>query len=282
MFTFDEKTKLISFPKIEGLGYDSLETLVCEDPYCNCGNGNLLVIDKKNEKNLTPENAVLIGVNYGQNTLVYDDKMKISEEAKENTKQAISFFEENMTTGDWAILSTLAIYQKMMSIEFMPHDEHFKYEFSKEQEQDMNLKISFEEIYPACERLGFTDANGDLYEIVDVHCKKPTCKCQDLHIQVYKNATFIYELEYNYGQKVITGGIDKESVLIGIKRKYPKLDMRLAKRNELIRSVTRKAIKGTSGNSLPKATKIGRNEPCPCGSGKKYKKCCLTKYKQAV
>ena len=21
--------------------------------------------------------------------------------------------------------------------------------------------------------------------------------------------------------------------------------------------------------------KIGRNEPCPCGSGKKYKKCCL-------
>ena len=24
-------------------------------------------------------------------------------------------------------------------------------------------------------------------------------------------------------------------------------------------------------------TKIGRNDPCPCGSGKKYKKCCATK-----
>jgi uncharacterized protein YecA (UPF0149 family) len=24
-------------------------------------------------------------------------------------------------------------------------------------------------------------------------------------------------------------------------------------------------------------TKIGRNEPCPCGSGRKYKKCCLGK-----
>ena len=23
--------------------------------------------------------------------------------------------------------------------------------------------------------------------------------------------------------------------------------------------------------------KIGRNEPCPCGSGKKYKKCCIDK-----
>ena len=24
-----------------------------------------------------------------------------------------------------------------------------------------------------------------------------------------------------------------------------------------------------------KQKKIGRNDPCPCGSGKKYKKCCL-------
>ena len=23
--------------------------------------------------------------------------------------------------------------------------------------------------------------------------------------------------------------------------------------------------------------KIGRNEPCPCGSGRKYKRCCLDK-----
>jgi hypothetical protein len=28
-------------------------------------------------------------------------------------------------------------------------------------------------------------------------------------------------------------------------------------------------------NSEPRSTsKVGRNEPCPCGSGKKYKKCC--------
>ena len=23
------------------------------------------------------------------------------------------------------------------------------------------------------------------------------------------------------------------------------------------------------------STKVGRNEPCPCGSGKKHKRCCL-------
>jgi hypothetical protein len=29
--------------------------------------------------------------------------------------------------------------------------------------------------------------------------------------------------------------------------------------------------------ALPSAVKVGRNDPCPCGSGKKYKHCCLSK-----
>lgn len=28
----------------------------------------------------------------------------------------------------------------------------------------------------------------------------------------------------------------------------------------------------------PPKTKIGRNDPCPCGSGKKFKRCCIKKY----
>lgn len=32
-------------------------------------------------------------------------------------------------------------------------------------------------------------------------------------------------------------------------------------------------VEGSAGNSR-EAPKIGRNDPCPCGSGKKYKKCC--------
>jgi len=40
-------------------------------------------------------------------------------------------------------------------------------------------------------------------------------------------------------------------------------------------------LRAESGNDVPKVEtvvnegpKIGRNDPCPCGSGKKYKKCC--------
>jgi uncharacterized protein len=33
---------------------------------------------------------------------------------------------------------------------------------------------------------------------------------------------------------------------------------------------------GSASSREPKgnAAKVGRNDPCPCGSGKKYKKCC--------
>ncbi len=30
-------------------------------------------------------------------------------------------------------------------------------------------------------------------------------------------------------------------------------------------------------NTIVKEKRVGRNDPCPCGSGKKYKKCCGTK-----
>ncbi|MEN6533624.1 MAG: SEC-C metal-binding domain-containing protein [Bryobacteraceae bacterium] len=28
------------------------------------------------------------------------------------------------------------------------------------------------------------------------------------------------------------------------------------------------------GNGQLRSTLVGRNDPCPCGSGKKFKKCC--------
>ena len=37
------------------------------------------------------------------------------------------------------------------------------------------------------------------------------------------------------------------------------------------------AIKASDGTYSRDTPKVGRNDPCPCGSGKKYKKCCLGK-----
>jgi len=47
--------------------------------------------------------------------------------------------------------------------------------------------------------------------------------------------------------------------------------------NELLSADTREAIRKDFNRSKTfqrDSKKVGRNDPCPCGSGKKYKKCC--------
>ena len=46
--------------------------------------------------------------------------------------------------------------------------------------------------------------------------------------------------------------------------------------DNLLSEEERKALykKQKLSGTVVKAKKIGRNDPCPCGSGKKYKKCC--------
>ena len=36
----------------------------------------------------------------------------------------------------------------------------------------------------------------------------------------------------------------------------------------------KKGMKKVGSTIIRKDEKVGRNDPCPCGSGKKYKKCC--------
>jgi preprotein translocase subunit SecA len=43
-------------------------------------------------------------------------------------------------------------------------------------------------------------------------------------------------------------------------------------------AASQSAVKKTP---IKKAQKTGPNDPCPCGSGKKYKKCCMQKEKQS-
>ena len=63
-----------------------------------------------------------------------------------------------------------------------------------------------------------------------------------------------------------------------MKEKYKDFDKKLKNRNEIMRHVYKKFaikmnIKLVRSNKVDKH-KIGRNAPCPCGSGEKYKRCC--------
>ncbi|MEM6963672.1 MAG: DUF1186 domain-containing protein [Bacteroidota bacterium] len=62
------------------------------------------------------------------------------------------------------------------------------------------------------------------------------------------------------------------------RRKIAELKKEKAEKEAELRVLQQKlnARKGSTSTSAVKGkVKVGRNDPCPCGSGKKYKKCCL-------
>jgi hypothetical protein len=72
--------------------------------------------------------------------------------------------------------------------------------------------------------------------------------------------------------KVIDGG-NAEEIAKGIGMEPVQL---LSLRDAFVEHSMRQALLGEAAER-----KIGRNEPCPCGTGKKYKKCCLAKHDKA-
>jgi len=52
---------------------------------------------------------------------------------------------------------------------------------------------------------------------------------------------------------------------------------RIKRHYRMFKDVIEKENRKATSIKSNKRVKIGRNDPCPCGSGKKYKKCCMNK-----
>ena len=78
-------------------------------------------------------------------------------------------------------------------------------------------------------------------------------------------------------------GFEKfDTMIVNIENDVTKFINRAQVQNNLKREAVVKDAKASSGKEEVKrkpvvkkeSEKVGRNDPCPCGSGKKYKNCC--------
>jgi uncharacterized protein len=78
--------------------------------------------------------------------------------------------------------------------------------------------------------------------------------------------------------ELISPPLLKKMEEVGDARKmtYKFMDSLVLAADETFRKVRRETLSPTAPTSPASfTTRVGRNEPCPCGSGKKYKKCCI-------
>jgi hypothetical protein len=165
---------------------------------------------------------------------------------------------------------------------------------------DDGKMIGFVEAFPCGLALYFT-CNQELWAVDEQYCVQPGCTCKETVLSFLKvmdaagqKATSIQDppaRRYNYHNQASkpaacgpAGSPSLDSLLAALKSAHADLDTQLElrhlimqtlyARDYLARAQTR--LESISANA-PSAgrQKIGRNDLCPCGSGRKYKHCCL-------
>jgi hypothetical protein len=116
-----------------------------------------------------------------------------------------------------------------------------------------------------------------LYHVVDQYCPNPSCGCDRVLVDFFDLTDHgrhvgSADASMHDGRKVKIGGEPLTSTLWnavcdqhGVKT--------LRRRYSSIIAVVEQSRPIAEPVRTP--NKIGRNDPCPCGSGKKYKRCCL-------
>src|SRR5271165_2034556 len=121
------------------------------------------------------------------------------------------------------------------------------------------------------------------------HCVRAKCSCQEAALSFFElrpsaqysgvgsEPTLCIRYAYDTGQieplsRAKDGRWSGQDFVDALREVLPDLDPVLAKRQALLRRLYRRAL--SQKTIRLQAPKTGRNERCPCGSGKKYKKCC--------
>jgi len=151
------------------------------------------------------------------------------------------------------------------------------------------------------------DLPDDEYALLESYCSEPDCDCRRVFFNVLskRREQIVAVIAYGWESKKYYEkwlGDNNPDILSELKGPalntassqselssalLEKVKLVLKDRNYIRRlkrhyalfkkSVDMEAVEKSKNLPIVSKEKISRNEPCPCGSGKKYKKCCLQK-----
>ena len=191
---------------------------------------------------------------------IFEDAQKTCRDEEENTQiqTAKQLFHFQRVLADSRIGETLLSYLELL------HDFHFDEDESDEDEDEMLQKFSITDL-----QLCMIQEREDILAQAEI--------LRQDHPEEYKKiAEFIKKLENK--SKIL---LLKDQLLKTYKRLQPYFyDGQFYEQypEEKILAMGSVIHKGLESKPYTRSTKkIGRNDPCPCGSGKKYKHCCMNK-----
>lgn len=262
-----------------------LDITVCPNPVCTCGAVYLdLFPTQAADSNEEERFSGRIEIDLTKRSLSSKFKKECSRESLKFAKLVVKQLDED----DYEFLGNAHSRLKNKISEAASPDS-IDAEFDYYRVETEGLMYAYNDILPYGDYLHFM-MEGKEYTIFDQYCLLPKCPCQDTSIDIdYKDevknkeitaGSFSldykkkkWELRERYSPFVLS------DIISTIENQIPDIYQRLHKRHSKVKKIYGFCKK--KGNPRPDqynpVPKINRNDPCPCGSGKKYKKCCLQK-----
>jgi len=265
---------------------------ICTNPTCGCRDVTFELYGSENKESAIPKHRMTIDV--FKNKAV---KLKGNKPTSKEDFQLAKALAKKLSEKDWRHLRKFFLDVKR-HITKSASIKDLNITFPEKKIEKDGLMIGYHNIFPYAEDI-VIELDDIHYVLDDQYCLSYTCPCthtglsflarkKDLALNQY-NPLFIifdyktntYEIE-NRGTKkiaspkVLVKEIQRKQLGEVFKERHEKLrtlydNYREAIHGPLKQSRIRQEITRTSDG----APKIGRNDPCPCGSGKKYKKCCM-------
>jgi hypothetical protein len=131
-------------------------------------------------------------------------------------------------------------------------------------------------------------AGADAYELHEFYCVDPACDCRRVLFQAFSRARrdYVATIGHGFSAKQARRAGMEQTYLDPLHPSAPDAGELLAAVESLLRTdaawhqrledhyaMVKRSVAKPVEAPTP-GPKVGPNEPCPCGSGKKYKKCC--------
>ena len=256
----------------------------CHNPTCICGIVTLDLVPAQSRDGAEEIGPFSIDIDIYKKSLGDDKNSKV----RQKDLQFARRFVDQLHEDDFEILHDIYYNHKHKITEESP-PEAIDVNFEYDDIEQKSMMYAYNDALPYGDILRFT--LDEMHCIIyDQYCLKPGCSCTETILNIFsvnengEKENELCALSVSYKNRkwetfeITSLCVDFKNIKTAVEQQHPDIYGKLKKRHLRLKAVYayNKKRHYTPKQEL-QLPKVGRNDPCPCGSGKKFKKCCLVK-----